>query len=420
MNLDQIIHNSFILFLALTIITKITLLLLNIKHVKLNLASVPLKFREKIDLESHQKAGKYTITKNYFNLFTILLNTVILLFWLEAGALGSLNSFIAGYLSDYSPVSIGVALFIVFNLVNTLLSIPESLYSTFVIEEKFGFNKVTAKIFIVDFLKQLILSLVIMIPLLYGVFYLLYSAGTLWWLYTWASIIVFQFVLIWAYPKFIAPLFNKFSPLSDEELEVKIKTLTDSTKIPFKDYFVMNASLRSSHGNAYFTGFGKNKRIVFFDTLLKTLNANEVVAVLAHELGHLKKKHIMKSICISSLLMLLGLYFLGQIYQEQALFNAFKMNTSEPYMAMLIFTMIIPYYLYFLTPLSSLLSRKNEFEADYFAAQHANADDLITALIKMYKDNSSTLTPHPIYSKFYFSHPPANERVTFLEGLIKE
>jgi STE24 endopeptidase len=225
----------------------------------------------------------------------------------------------------------------------------------------------------------------------------------------------FQFIMIWAYPKFIAPLFNKFSKLDDEDLTQEIDKLSKRCDINFKDYFVMNASLRSSHGNAYFTGFGKNKRIVFFDTLLKSLNVDEVVSVLAHELGHLKKKHIIKSIIMSSAFLFIGLFILGQLYNSPKLFEAFSLSTNEAYMALLLFVLIAPYYTFLLTPLMSWLSRKNEFEADEFAATHASAKKLITALLKMYKDNSSSLTPHPTYSKFYYSHPPAKERIDFLK-----
>jgi STE24 endopeptidase len=220
--------------------------------------------------------------------------------------------------------------------------------------------------------------------------------------------------MIWAYPKFIAPLFNKFSKLDDNNLIEEVGKLGERCKINFKDYYVMNASIRSSHGNAYFTGFGKNKRIVFFDTLLSSLKHEDGVSVLAHELGHFKKKHIMKSIIMSSVFLFLGLFVIGQLYANPEFFKAFGFTTKEPYIALLLFVLISPYYTFLFTPVSSWLSRKNEFEADEFAATHASAKELISALLKMYKDNSSTLTPHPVYSKFYFSHPPAKERIDFL------
>jgi STE24 endopeptidase len=408
------IHYSFLFFFTLTLVIKFVLLLMNIKHVKGNYSEVPPQFQEIITLEDHQKAQNYTITKNKFNLIGILFHGVILLLWLETGVLATLQSVIEPL--STSVVIQGVLYLIAFSLINSLISLPESLYSTFCIEEKYGFNKMTPKIFVIDLFKQFALSMIIGVPFIYLVLKILYSLGDLWWLYTWVFIIGFQFIIIWAYPKFIAPLFNKFSKLDDEELTAEVDKLSERCQINFKDYYIMNASIRSSHGNAYFTGFGKNKRIVFFDTLLKSLETNEVVAVLAHELGHLKRKHIMKSIIISSLFLLLGLYILGALYSNPALFQAFGLTGSEPYLALLLFVLISPYYTFLFTPLSSWMSRKNEFEADEFAATHASGKKLISALLKMYKDNSSTLTPHPVYSKFYFSHPPAKERIEFLKS----
>lgn len=410
----DLIHNSFILFFAITILIKLYLLVLNIKHVKANYNEVPSQFQEIISLEDHQKAQDYTITKNKFALFGILFHGVILLAWLETGLLTTLQSFIAPM--SESIVLQGVIYLIAFSLINSLISLPESLYSTFCIEEKFGFNKMTPKLFIIDLVKQFSLSMIIGVPFIYLILKILYSLGNLWWLYTWFFIIGFQFIIIWAYPKFIAPLFNKFSKLDDEELTGEVDKLSERCQINFKDYYIMNASIRSSHGNAYFTGFGQNKRIVFFDTLLKSLQTDEVVAVLAHELGHLKRKHIMKSIITSSLFLLLGLFILGTLYSHPALFQAFGFAANEPYIALLLFVLISPYYTFLFTPLSSWMSRKNEFEADEFAATHASGKKLISALLKMYKDNSSTLTPHPVYSKFYFSHPPAKERIEFLKS----
>ncbi|MBT4792506.1 MAG: M48 family metallopeptidase, partial [Halobacteriovoraceae bacterium] len=345
---------------------------------------------------------------------SIIIESIVLIVWLETGLLNQLLSIIAQVSS--SPVMQGVCFIFAFMLISSIFSLPESLYSTFVIEEKFGFNKMTPALFLKDMLKQFLLAAIIGLPFLFITLKILYGLGSLWWLYTWAFIIVFQFIMIWAYPKFIAPLFNKFTKMEDEELIQNINSLSDRCDVNFKDYYIMNASIRSSHGNAYFTGFGKNKRIVFFDTLLKSLEQNEVVSVLAHELGHLKRKHILKSIILSSLFMLAGLFVLGQLYIMPSFFQAFNFQSNEPYLAMLLFMLISPFYTFLLTPFFSWLSRRNEFEADEFAATFASAKALITALLKMYKDNSSTLTPHPVYSKFYFSHPPAKERIEFLNS----
>ena len=410
----NLIYTSFYVFFITSLVIKTVLLLLNMKHVKAHFNEVPTQFQDTISIDDHQKAQNYTLDKNKMGMISLFLHAVILIVWLESSALNSLVSSVMEITN--SPIHQGVLFLFLFSIINSILGLPESLYSTFVLEEKYGFNKTTAKTFIIDLIKQFIVSLVIGIPFIYLVLYILYSLGSMWWLYTWAFIIAFQFIIIWAYPKFIAPLFNKFTKLEDAELKEAIGSLSKSTQINFEDYFVMNASMRSAHGNAYFTGFGKNKRIVFFDTLLKSLSTSEVIAVLAHELGHLKRKHILKSIIMSSLFLLAGLYILGLLYQNPEFFKAFHISTNEPFMALLLFMLITPYYTFFFTPISSWLSRKNEFEADEFAATHASPKKLISALLKMYKDNSSTLTPHPVYSKFYFSHPPANERIQFLSS----
>lgn len=409
---SELLHNSFLFFFFLTLVIKIVLLILNIKNIKINFKSVPPEFQKIIQLEDHHKAQNYTITKNKFNIFEIILHGAILLVWLETDLLNFFSQWVVSF--ESSKVLQGVYFIFLFTVINSILSIPESLYSTFVIEEKFGFNKTTPALFIKDFFKQILLSTVIGLPFIYLTVKILYTLGDNWWLYTWLFIMVFQFVMIWAYPKFIAPLFNKFTKLEDDKLIEDVDALSKRCDIQFKEYYIMNASIRSSHGNAYFTGFGKNKRIVFFDTLLKSLESGEVISVLAHELGHLKKKHIIKTIIMSSFFLLAGLFVLGQLYANPALFNAFGFSSQEPYVALLLFVLILPYYTFLFTPVSSWLSRKNEFEADEFAATYASSNQLVSALLKMYKDNSSTLTPHPWYSKFYFSHPPAKERIEFL------
>jgi STE24 endopeptidase len=374
---------------------------------------VPLQYSDIITLEEHQKAQNYTVSKNKLSIVTIILHCIVLLAWIETPLLRNLILLIQEL--ELNAITTGVCLIFSFSFINSLIDFPTSIYSTFKIEEQYGFNKMTPALYLKDLLKNFVISLVIGIPFLYAFIYILYGLGEFWWLYSWVFILIFQFSIIWAYPKFIAPLFNKFNRLTDEQLELQINELAKKTNLHFKDYYVMDASIRSSHGNAYFTGFGKNKRIVFFDTLLKTLESNEVIAVLAHELGHLYKKHILKSIISSSLFLFIGLYILGQLSQSPAFFSAFSIESNDKYTALLLFMLVVPYYTYLMTPISSWFSRKNEFEADEFAATHASAKCLITALLKMYKDNSSTLTPHPFYSKFYYSHPPADERIEFLQ-----
>lgn len=408
------ILTSFLIVFTLTVLTKLALLTLNIKSVQENI-KVPQEFEETIDQEQHEKAQRYTIKKGRFSFANIIIDQIILITWLFSGLLDGLANL--SQQLQLSSIGTGIAFLISFNFINGIINLPLSWYYHFVIEEEFGFNKMSPKLFIKDLIKQTILGLVIGIPILFIILSFLYKAGNLWWFYAWLFLVIFQFVMVWAYPKFIAPLFNKFEPLTDESLEKEISALLTRIDLNFKDFYTMNASIRSSHGNAYFTGFGKNRRIVFFDTLLKTLEENEVIAVLAHELGHLKRKHILKSIIIGTFSMLIGLFILSKAVENKVFLNAFGIATDEKYMQLLLFTLIIPYYTYFFTPFSSWFSRRNEFEADEFAATYAKAEDLISALLKLIRDNSSSLTPHPIYSKFYFSHPPPKERIAFLKQL---
>lgn len=412
MPIDQIIIYSFSILLILNLMIKISLLILNMSYIKKNINRVPQQFSERITLNEHNKAQNYSLTKSKFGLIQMLFNFLVLIIWIYLGGINWLNNITLSL--NISTIWQGVAFLLSFSFIGAFISIPFDLYNNFVIEEKFGFNKMTAKIYISDFFKQILVSLIIGIPLIYTLLFFIETFTKYWWFYSWLFLVLFQFVIIWAYPKFIAPLFNKFSKLDKPELEQAINELSQKCNVEFKEYFVMNASLRSSHGNAYFTGFGKNKRIVFFDTLINTLNPNEVIAVLAHELGHFCHKHIKKQMLFSICFMLIGFYILGILYQRPEFLEAFSIEQTSSHVILLLFTIISPVYTFLLTPIGSWFSRKNEFEADTFAAKYSSAKDLISALIRMYKDNSSTLTPHPIYSKFYFSHPPAIERVEFL------
>lgn len=408
---SQFFLYSFIFFFSLVIILKLYLTKRNISFVRKNIRQVPAEFQDVIGQEDHLKAGQYTIEKNKFSQFSLIFSSALTIFWLALG-LRYLDEF--KNILNLSELQSGVVLILTYSFIQSLLNIPFALYSTFVIEEKYGFNKTTPKLFVIDLLKGTLISIILGVPLLFAVLWIFQSLGAYWWFYTWLFIIIFQVIMVWAYPKFISPLFNKFTPLSDPELTREIDLLCERSELSFKDYFIMDASKRSAHGNAYFTGFGKNKRIVFFDTLIETLNNPEIIAVLAHELGHFKKKHIHQSILISFITLLIGFAILGSLSNSEFFYNSFGLEKSNS-MALILFLMIIPYYTFFFTPLSSWFSRKNEFEADEFAATKADAKDLIHALLKMYKDNSSTLTPDPVYSKFYFSHPPAKERIAFLK-----
>lgn len=404
----------FIFMFFAVLLIKSALLFLNISHLKKHRTSVPKKFINTISAQEHYKAQDYTISKNKFSLFSIFCHSAITLFWIFGGGINLINDLTLSL--SQNLIMQGVIFFVFFGLVNTVIDIFFNLYNTFVIEQKYGFNNTTKIIFVKDLVKQLLLSSLIGGIFLYLLLFILYSLGENWWAFAWAFMSLFQFILIWAYPKFISPLFNKFHKLEDEGLSDKIKDLCLKCGINFKDYFVMDASMRSSHGNAYFTGFGKNKRIVFFDTLLKSLTPDEVIAVLAHELGHFKKKHIYKSIFISLCASFIGFALLGYFYNHSEFLILFGQSHINAHTSILVLLLIAPYFTYFLTPIMTKISRNHEFEADEFAAVNSDARLLISALVKMYKDNSSSLTPHPLYSAFYYSHPPANERVEFLES----
>lgn len=411
------VETLFILFITLAtlqLIVKIALNTVNLNYIRQRQDNVPAEFSDKIDLESHKKAAEYTAAKMNFSSATALWHYFILMFWIAFGGLNILDQWARGFgFGEMATAFVFVAALV---LVSLVLGLPESLYHTFVLEERFGFNKTTPALFVKDKIKELILSAAIGLPFLYVIIKIMQGLGASWWFFAATFMLAFQFVMLWAYPRFIAPLFNKFSPLEDEELKGKIEELSNKIDLRFKDYYVMNASIRSSHGNAYFTGFGKNKRIVFFDTLLKSLKAPEIISVLAHELGHLKKKHILKSMAVMSVFLYLGFFVLGQAYNSESFYTAHNVEERSTYMALILFMYLVPVYTFFLTPLSSWFSRRNEYEADEFAVENASGDELISALVKMYKDNSSSLTPSPVYSKFYFSHPPAMERVKFIKS----
>lgn len=415
MNLNLIFIYSFIFLLITVTMVKLYLSWRNIRHVRENINQVPPEFQDVVGHSDHLKAGKYTIAKSKLAIFSLLFSTFLTVMWLFLGGLQYLTEFSKSL--GLTSIVEGVVLILIFSFLQSCLTLPISIYSTFKIEEDFGFNKMTPKLYVIDLIKGTLISLVIGVPLLFGILWTFESLGTYWWAYTWAFMVIFQIVMVWAYPKFISPLFNKFSPLDDQNLSYEIDKLCERSELEFNDYFVMDASKRSSHGNAYFTGFGKNKRIVFFDTLMNSLNHSEIIAVLAHELGHFKKKHIQKMILTSFLTLLIGFYILGLLSQSEFFYSTFDLERSNA-IALLLFMLVAPYYTFVATPFSSWLSRKHEFEADEFAANKASAKNLIDALLKMYRDNSSTLTPDPLYSKFYFSHPPAKERVAFLKSFL--
>ncbi|MEO1939455.1 M48 family metallopeptidase, partial [Candidatus Thioglobus sp.] len=291
-----------------------------------------------------------------------------------------------------------------------------SIYRTFVLEQRFGFNKTDSKTFVVDLLKEILLTLVIGLPLIYAVLYLMGEMGEYWWLYVWLVLTSFSLLMFWLYPTYIAPIFNKFKPLDNAKLKVKIDNLLERTGFKSDGVFVMDGSKRSSHGNAYFTGIGKNKRIVFFDTLLEGMDDQEVEAILAHELGHFHHKHIRKHMINLFAITLTGLALLGYLINQPWFFHGLGVNTMSNHTALILFTLTMPVFSFFIAPISNYLSRKHEFEADAFAAKHTNADDLVSSLVKLYRDNAATLTPDKIYSAFHDSHPSASIRIAHLKA----
>lgn len=411
------LHIFTLLFLAMLLISTVMRLYLSqrqINHVSQHRAKVPASFAENISLEDHQKAADYTTAKVKFGRLPLFYEVTLLLIWTLGGGLQWLDQNILAL--DLNPIFTGISVILVFSFISSMLDLPFSLYSTFVIEEKFGFNRTTIKTFISDMLKGSLLGLAIGVPLLYVILWLMEQTGDQWWIYTWLVISGFSVFMMWVYPTWIAPIFNKFEPLEEGDTLKRITRLLERCGFNSNGIFVIDGSKRSAHGNAYFSGFGRNKRIVFFDTLLKMLSDDELEAVLAHELGHFKKKHIIKGILISFATTLIGLALLAWLMKADWFYTALGINQASTYMALLLFTLIMPVFTFVLQPLFSIFSRKNEFEADAFAAEQTDAKYLIQALVGLYRENASTLTPDPIYSAFYDSHPPAPVRIAHLNA----
>ncbi len=378
-------------------------------------AQVPQPFNGKIDLEAHSKAADYTVAKTRLGLIDDAVGAGLTWLWTLGGGLNLLDR--AWQTLHHGTVVTGTLFIVSTFLIMGALDLPFSVYQTFVLEERFGFNKTTAKLFIVDLVKQALLLFVIGTPLIVAVLWLMERMGTHWWLYVWALWTAFTLLMVWAFPAVIAPLFNKFSPLKDDAVRKRIQALLERTGFRSRGIFVMDGSRRSAHGNAYFTGFGKNKRIVFFDTLLETLGEGEIEAVLAHELGHFKRHHIIKRMAMTFTLSLAGLYLLGWLMQQPWFYHGLGVGQPSTYEALMLFLLVGPVFTFFLQPVRAWSSRRHEFEADTYAIQQADAQSMINALVKLYRDNASTLTPDPVYSAFYDSHPPAPVRIAHLQTL---
>ncbi len=405
--------------LLLTTLAKLWLARRHLAHLAAHRTEVPLAFREQVDLAAHQKAADYTSAKTRFSMLGYLFDAALLLVFTLGGGIQWVTD--ACLRAFSTSIAQGMAIIVSVLLLSSLLEMPFGLYRTFAIEARYGFNKMTLALYLADALKGLLLGAALGLPLLFGVLWLMERMGGNWWLYVWGVWVAFNLLLLFIYPSFIAPLFNKFQPLRDEALKARIEALLGKCGFTASGLFVMDGSKRSTHGNAYFTGFGKTKRIVFFDTLLERLTPSEIEAVLAHELGHFKRRHVVKRIAFTFALSLGFLWLLALLMQAswfyQGLGVAIPSSSLSTALALLLFFMVLPVFSFLLHPLMSAYSRKHEFEADAYAAQQTDGRDLASALVKMYQDNAATLTPDPLYSAFYDSHPPAPVRIARMQTL---
>ncbi len=408
--------------LALTTTLRVWLALRHMRHVGTHRQAVPPEFAERIPLSDHQKAADYTAAKLRLGLAELGVDIALLMLFTFGGLLSVFDGVWRGIFPN-TPYAHGLALFASVGVAGFIVGLPFSLYRTFSLEVRFGFNKTTPALFAADLVKQLVLTVLIGAPLLLAVLWLMDAMGERWWLYVWMTWLGFNFLVLLLYPTFIAPLFNKFTPLAEGEMKSRIEALLARCGFSSSGLFVMDGSKRSAHGNAYFTGFGRAKRIVFFDTLLEKLSPGEVEAVLAHELGHYKRRHVWKRIVMMAALSLAMLWLLGQLIDQPWFYaglNAGSAETQSTAMALILFSLVLPVFTFPLTPLLSWLSRRHEFEADAYAAKQTDGGDLVSALVKLYRDNAATLTPDPLHSVFYDSHPPASQRIAHLRALAAQ
>lgn len=414
--------NTFsVLFLAALIAStgvRLWLALRHVRHIQANRNRVPPAFAHEIGVEAHQKAADYSSAKTRLNMTSIAFDAAVLLILTFGGGLQAMDNLAASFFPE--GLGRGVLFVAILVVIMSVIGLPFDLYRTFGIESKFGFNKMTLGMFFGDLAKQAALGAVLGLPILFAVLWLMAGMGELWWVYVWLVAIGFMLFLQFIAPTVIAPLFNKFSPMKDDEMKKRIEALIARCGFTSKGLFVMDGSKRSSHGNAYFTGFGKSKRIVFFDTLLSRLEIQEIEAVLAHELGHFRMRHVIKRLGLMVVFSLAFFFVLGLLKNQAWFYEGLHIGfPATDAMALVLFFMVVPVFTFLLQPLMAMYSRKHEFEADEYAAKFAPAGDLVHALVKLYKDNASTLTPDPLHSAFYDSHPPAAIRIARLEQLAK-
>lgn len=408
---------TFISLVILTTAIRIWLSTRHINHMQAHKHQVPNAFTDSIELDAHQKAANYSSAKSRLGRIETLIGAVLLLVLTIAGGLQWIDDQWRTLIPNQEIIR-GALVICSALLISSIIDLPFDYYRTFTINAQYDFNKMTPSMFFSDLVKHSIVGIVLGAPVLFAALWLMQSAGTYWWFYLWLVISAFSLLMQAVYPTFIAPLFNKFSPLEDQALKQRIEALLTKCGFKSQGLFVMDGSSRSSHGNAYFTGFGASKRVVFFDTLLEKLNADEIESVLAHELGHFKHKHVIKRIILMFTLTFLGLALLGWLANQPWFFNALGVSEPSNHMALILFIFIAPTFTFILNPLIARSSRQNEFEADEYAAQNASAKSLVQALVKLYRDNASTLTPDPLHSAFYDSHPPASVRIQKLASYL--
>ena len=410
---------AFAIALALQLLVQLWLNTRQVRYVAQHRHEVPQSFASHISLAAHQKAADYTLAKARFGLLHMAWGAVILLGWTLLGGLNTLQNTLLQWMEPGMVQQL--ALLAAFAAISGLLDLPFSLYQTFALEARFGFNKSTPAIWLGDLLKSTLLAAIIGLPIAWIILWFMGATGSLWWLWAWGIWTGFQLLLMWIFPTYIAPLFNKFEPLADESLKARVTSLMQRCGFAAKGLFVMDGSRRSAHANAYFTGFGASKRVVFYDTLLKQLSPDEVEAVLAHELGHFKHKHITKRMIGMFVLSLIGFAVLGWLTQQVWFYTglgvlpstalAFGQPSHDDALALLLFMLALPVFTFWISPVMAHFSRRDEFEADAYAMQQASGAALASALLKLYEDNASTLTPDPVYARYYYSHPPAVERL---------
>ena len=410
--MPETLTTVFLIACALTFGGRLMLARRQIHYVRAHRDAVPAEFAARITLASHQKAADYTIDRTRLGMLNTVIEAAVLLVFTLGGGLAWLHGFWSARLEG---LGYGLAMIFSLTVISGLIDLPLSLYRQFVIEARYGFNRMSLALFFTDLAKQIVLGVAIGTPVILAVLWLMGAMGERWWLWVWLFWSAFNLLLMFIYPTWIAPLFNKFAPLADGEMKSRIEALLGRCGFRSNGLFVMDGSKRSSHGNAYFTGFGDNKRIVFFDTLLARLQPGEVEAVLAHELGHFRRRHIVKRMAFMFASSLAFLWLLGQLIDAPWFYAGLGVPQGNTALALILFFMVVPVFTFPLSPLLSHFSRHHEFEADAYAAQHAVAGDLVHALVKLYDDNASTLTPDPLHSLFYDSHPPAAQRIARLQ-----